>query len=150
MAQLALHGGAPVRTDPWPGWPVFDEAEVRAVEEVVRSGQWFAPGGTKVKAFEARFAEFQNARYAVAVCNGTLALELGLLALGVGAGDEVIIPAYTFIATATAVLRANAVPVPVDIHPDTWLIDPKAVEAAVTDRTKAVLPVHLSGAPAPE
>jgi dTDP-4-amino-4,6-dideoxygalactose transaminase len=149
MAHLALRGGKPVRTEPWPGWPVWDESEIRGLEEVVRSGQWFAPGGTRVKEFERRFAEYQDAKYGVALCNGTLALEMSLLALGVGAGDEVIIPAYTFVATATSVLRANAIPIPVDIHPDTWLIDPARVEKAVTERTKAIMPVHLSGAPAP-
>jgi len=149
MANLAVNGGNPVRSAGWPGWPIFGEAEIKGLEEVVRSGKWFAPGGTKVKAFEERFAEFQNARYGIAVCNGTIALEMALLSLGVGAGDEVIIPAYTFIATATSVLRANAVPIPVDIHPDTYLIDPKAIEAAITERTRAIMPVHLSGLPAP-
>jgi dTDP-4-amino-4,6-dideoxygalactose transaminase len=147
MAHLALNGGSPVRTKEFPGWPVFDDSEIRNLEEVVRSGKWFAPGGTKVKEFEARFAEFQNAKYGIAVCNGTIALEMALLTLGVGAGDEVIIPAYTFVATATAVLRCNAVPIPVDIHPDTYLIDPDAVEKAITDKTKAIMPVHLSGLP---
>lgn len=137
-----------MRTEDFPGWPVFGEAEIKGLEEVVRSGKWFAPGGTKVAEFERRFAEFQNARFGVAVCNGTIALEMALLTLGVGAGDEVIVPAYTFIATATAVLSANAIPIPVDIHPDTYLIDPAAIERAITEKTKAVLPVHLSGLPA--
>ncbi len=149
MAHLAINGGSPVRTAGFPDWPVFDESEIRGVEEVVRSGKWFAPGGTKVTEFEQRFARFQTAQYAIAVCNGTIALEMALLSLGIGAGDEVIVPAYTFIATATAVLRANAVPIPVDIHPDTYLIDPAAIEAAITEKTRAILPVHLSGLPAP-
>lgn len=148
MASLAVNGGKPVRTKGFPGWPVFDESEVKGLEEVLRSGKWFAPGGTKVAEFEKRFAEFQNARFGVAVCNGTIALEMALLALGIGAGDEVIIPAYTFIATATSVLRANAVPIPVDIHPDSYLIDPAAIEKAITEKTKAIMPVHLSGLPA--
>ncbi|MCK4546663.1 MAG: DegT/DnrJ/EryC1/StrS family aminotransferase [Candidatus Eisenbacteria sp.] len=147
MASLALNGGNPVRTKEFPGWPIFDESEIRALEEVVRSGKWFAPGGTKVKEFEQRFAGFQDAKYGIAVCNGTIALEMALLALGVGAGDEVIIPAYTFVATATAVLRCNAIPIPVDIDPDTYLIDPEAVRKAVTDKTRAIIPVHLSGLP---
>lgn len=148
MAHLAINGGSPVRTKGFPEWPVYDESEIKGLEEVVRSGKWFAPGGTKVAEFERRFAEFQNARFGVAVSNGTLALEIALLTLGIGAGDEVIIPAYTFIATATAVLRANAVPIPVDIHPESYLIDPRAIEAAVTDKTRAIMPVHLSGLPA--
>jgi dTDP-4-amino-4,6-dideoxygalactose transaminase len=146
--QLAMNGGSPVRTRPWPSWPVYDETEVEAVAEVVRSGKWFAHGGTKVNEFAARFAEYQQARFAAPCTNGTQAIEIALRAAGVKAGDEVIVPPYTFIATASAVVAVNAVPVFVDIEPDTYNIDPARVEEAITERTSAILAVHIGGCPA--
>ena len=146
--KLAIEGGAPVRTGPFPTWPVFDEREVAAVTEVVRSGNWGALTGTQVKAFESEFARFQGARHGLAVVNGTAALEVALRALGLGAGDEVITTPYTFIATPNAALLVGALPVFVDVEPDTYLIDPAQIEAAITPRTRAILPVHLFGCPA--
>jgi dTDP-4-amino-4,6-dideoxygalactose transaminase len=101
-----------------------------------------------VQAVQSAYAEFAQAEHAIAVTNGTVAIVLALRALGIGAGDEVIVPPYTFLATATAVLEVNALPIFVDIDPDTWCIDPDAVEAAITERTRAIIPVHLGGHPA--
>jgi dTDP-4-amino-4,6-dideoxygalactose transaminase len=144
---LAIDGGAPVRSAAFPSWPVFDEREVTAVSNVVRSGKWGELVGTEVKAFEKEFAAYQHAKYVTPVVNGTAALEVAMRALGIGRGDEVITSSYTFIATPNAALVMGARPVLVDILPDTYLIDPAAIEAAITPRTKAIMPVHYSGCP---
>jgi len=146
--QLAANGGSPVRLRPWPTWPVWDEPDVQAVADVVRSGRWFAPGGTQVKEFAERWGAYQQARFAAPCANGTQALEIALRAVGVRAEDEVIVPPYTFIATASSVVNVNAVPVFADIDPDTGNLDPAAVEAAITPRTRAILAVHIGGCPA--
>jgi dTDP-4-amino-4,6-dideoxygalactose transaminase len=115
------------------------------VAQVVRSGNWggFPEPGPKAAEFEARFAEYQGAAYGVLMANGTITMEVALKALGIGWGDEVIVPALTFAATAYAPMAAGALPVIVDVTPETWTIDPGLVEAAITPRTKAVIPVHL-------
>src|SRR5438045_607838 len=143
--QLAVNGGEPVRRRPWPAWPVWDEADAQAVANVVRSGEWFAPTGTQAKAFGEAFAAFHGARYGAPCTNGTHAIEIALRAVGVKAGDEVIVPPYTFIATASACVQVNAVPVFVDIEPETYNLDPARVEEAITDRTSAILAVHIAG-----
>ncbi len=148
MAQLALNGGAKTRAIPFPGWPVFDDTEVKAVEEVVRSGHWGCLSGKKIDEFEKKFAAFQGAKYGVCITNGTAALEVALRAVGVKAGDEVIVPPYTFIASASAVLSINGIPIFVDIDDDTYNLDPSKIEAAITPKTKAVLAVHIGGGPA--
>jgi len=127
--------------------PVLGEREAELVREAVESG-WVSSRGPFVERFEREFARRCDAREAVAVCNGTAALHLALHALGVQAGDEVIVPDLTFVATANAVLMTGATPVLVDVEPDTWCIDPRAIELALTPRTKAILPVHLYGHPA--
>lgn len=137
-----------MRQRPWPAWPEWDEADAQAVADVVRSGQWFGPSGTRVKAFGEAFAAFHGARFSVPCTNGTHALEVALRAVGVKAGDEVIVPPYTFIATASACVQANAVPVFADIEPDTYNLDPRAAEAAITERTAAIIAVHIAGCPA--
>jgi len=147
MSKLAIKGGEPVRKSPFPKWPIFDERELESLKEVLYSGVW-GIGGTKKKEFEEKFAAYHDAKYGVAVTNGTAALEISLRAVGVRMGDEVIVPAYTFMATASAVLYAGGLPVFVDIEPETYTIDPKQVEAAVSDRTKAIIPVHIGGCPA--
>jgi len=123
--------------------PEFDEAEARAVAEVLASG-WVAQG-PKVAQFEDLFAERVGARHAVATTSCTTALHLALVVAGIGPGDEVICPSYSFIATANAILFAGATPIFADIEPDTWNIDPRDVEKRVTPRTKAILPVHQVG-----
>lgn len=148
MGNLAITGGSPVRTVPWPVWPAWDGDERERLMAVLESGDWWATEGTSVRAFQAAFAEFHAAAECVALTNGTHALEVALTAAGVGAGDEVIVTDYTFMASASAVACVNAVPVLVDIEPGTLCIDPDAVEAAVTARTSAVVAVHLAGHPA--
>lgn len=145
MATLALLGGEPVRKEPLPDWPVYDERDIRAVTEVVKSGHWggYPYPGPKTAEFIRRFAEMQGGGYAVAMMNGTVTMEVALRAAGIGWGDEVIVPAYTFMATAAAPIAAGAIPVIVDVSPDTYCIDPAAVEKAITSRTRAIIPVHL-------
>ncbi len=127
--------------------PSLGERELRYVTECVLSG-WVSSAGSFVTRFEEMFAEFCGTRHAVAVNNGTAALHLALLAAGVGPGDEVIVPAFTFVATANAVAYTGATPVFVDSAPDTWTIDPALAAQAVTPRTKAIIPVHVYGHPA--
>jgi dTDP-4-amino-4,6-dideoxygalactose transaminase len=145
MAELAIRGGTPIRPQGYPAWPVWDEAEVQAVAEVVRSGGWggFPEPGPKAAEFEAEFAAYQGARHGVLMMNGTITMEVALKALAVGWGDEVIVPALTFVATAYAPMAAGALPVVVDVEPKTWTIDLDQVEAAISPRTRAVIPVHL-------
>ena len=145
---LAIEGGTPVRTKGWMPWPIFDEAEEQAVVEVVRSGKWWSVEGGKVREFEEAFARFQDAQFAVCVTNGTAALEVALRAAHIGCGDEVIVPPYTFIATATAVLSVGATPVFVDVEDESLNIDPTKIEEAITPRTRAIIPVHIGGCPA--
>jgi perosamine synthetase len=127
--------------------PLLGELELRYVTECIVSG-WISSAGAFVTRFEELFADFCGTRHAVAVGNGTQALHLALLALDVGPGDEVIVPTLTFIATANAVTYTGARAIPVDSEPVTWNLDPAGVEAAITPRTKAILPVHLYGHPA--
>jgi dTDP-4-amino-4,6-dideoxygalactose transaminase len=162
MAKLALLGGSPVRRTPFPSWPVWDEREEDAVLGVLRSGKWwrFSYGvgvelkepetgdRSRVVEFQEAFARHHQAKFGLACANGTAAIEVLLKALGIGPGDEVIVPAYTYVATATAVLQVNAIPVFVDIDADTYNISPRSMEAAITSRTRAIIPVHFAGQPA--
>src|SRR6478609_3323947 len=129
------------------GRPTFGEAEVEAVRAVLESG-WVAGQGPKCGELEAAFAHHCGAKHALAVSNCTAALHLALLALGVGAGDEVVVADYTFPATGHAVLWTGATPVFADVRPDLWSVDPQAVEAAVTRRTTGILAVDPFGQPA--
>ena len=148
MKQLALHGAPATRTAPLPEWPIFDQREEDALIAAVRSGQWGRLGGTATEAAEAAFAAFNGSRHVVAVNSGQTALRLALLALDLEPGDEVILPCYTFIASAAAVVEANLVPVFADIEPGSLCLDPDAIERVATKRTRAVMPVHLGGQPA--
>ena len=143
--KLAILGGAPVHDGAWPVWPVHDEAEEAAVLEVVRSGEWggYPMPNRFAKRFAERFARYHDCAFGQCVANGTVSLEIALQSAGVRPGMEVIVPAYTFEATAAAVLFAGGVPVFVDIEADTYCISPDAVEAAITARTQAIIPVHL-------
>ncbi len=133
-----------VKRQPWPAWPVWDEKDEKALLEVLHSGVW-SYNGPKEREFDRLFAEYTGVKYAISAANGTVTLQLALEALGVGVGDEVIVPGLTWQATAAAVIDVNAVPVLVDVLEDTWCIDPAAVEEAITPRTKAIIPVHLYG-----
>ena len=143
MSELALHGGPKACDHTWPSWPVWDDRERDALTGVLESGKWWY--GEKVREFEAAFAAFQDAKFGVTATSGTTAIEIGLLALGIGAGDEVIIPPYTFMATASTVMKVNAVPVFADIEGHSLCLDPDDVERKITGRTKAIMPVHLAG-----
>ena len=148
MTELAIHGGAPIRTEPYPAWPTHDEHERANLLEVLDSNQWWSSQGTKVRAFERKWGAFHGTGPAVAVTNGSHAIELALLATGIGEGDDVIVPAWTFVATAASVLMVNARPVLVDVELGSGCIDPDAVEAAITTHTRAVIAVHIAGHPA--
>jgi dTDP-4-amino-4,6-dideoxygalactose transaminase len=141
--RLAIQGGKPVCDFDWPGWPVHDVTEESVLLEVLRSGEWWY--GEKVQRFERDFAAFQGAAHAVSCTNGTTAIEMGLRALGVLPGDEVIVPPYTFVATASAVMTLGAVPVFADIEPDTLCLDPEDAARKVSTRTRAIIPVHVGG-----
>ncbi len=145
MALPAILGGEPTLAGRFPAWPVAGPREYKNVRTVLKSGQWWRGSGTAVGVFEKRFAKVHGAPYGLAVTNGTHALELALRALKVGPGDEVIVPAMTFAATAMAVLIVGAKPVLADIDGDTWCISVEDVARKMTGRTKAVIPVHFAG-----
>jgi dTDP-4-amino-4,6-dideoxygalactose transaminase len=148
VSRLAIDGGTPVRTAEFRGWPEFGREEEEIVLEALRSGHWGSLDGTFVDRLEVEFAALQDARHGVSTVNATMGLAIALRALGIGTGDEVIVPPYTFIATASAALMLGAIPVFVDVDPETLLIDPAGIDAAVTSRTKAIIPVHHGGSPA--
>ena len=160
MSTLAIHGGAPVRTKPFPSWPYFDEQEEQALLQVLRSGNWwqFSYGQgvellendtgddrAQVSRFQEEFAAAHDCRYGIAAANGTATLELILRSLDIGPGDEVIVPPYTFIASASSILSIGAVPIFVDISPYTCNLDPARIEEAITPRTRAIMSVHFGG-----
>lgn len=148
MPQLALHGGPKTKTKPFPAWPIHDERERQALLDVLESNVWWRTPGTRTLKFEQDFAAFHGAKHGIAITNGTHAIEVVLTALDLGPGDEVIVPDSTFVATASAVLYAGAMPVMVEIDEATQCIDPVRVEEAITPRTKAIIAVHLGGHPA--
>ncbi|HEX7022637.1 MAG TPA: DegT/DnrJ/EryC1/StrS family aminotransferase, partial [Trueperaceae bacterium] len=145
-ADLALLGGSPLcDSSDWPRWPVWDTCEAEALQDVLASGQW--QSGPRVAAFEAAFARYQGAEQAICVTNGTTTLEIALRALGAGPGDEVIVPSYTFAATALAVMSVGAIPVFVDSDPEHLNLAPDAVAAATGPNTVGMIPVHVGGHP---
>lgn len=146
-SALALHGGPPAHPGSFPSWPNSDDEEAKGVAEVLASGKWGSTHGNVVAEFESEFAAYQQAEHCTCVANGTIALAAALRAVGVGVGDEVIVPPYTFIGSASAVLLIGAVPVFADVDPDTHLLNVEAAAKAITSRTKAVMPVHIAGRP---
>lgn len=147
MGVLAINGGEPTRTEGWPAWPPNDPGFLANLTAVIDSGKWGTGGEWTEKAAE-MMREYHDAEYAVPLANGTTALELALRALDVEPGHEVIVPPYTFVATASSVVAAGAVPVFVDIDEATFNLDPGLIEAAITERTKAITAVHIGGSPA--
>lgn len=139
-----MHGGEPLRRKPYPAWPRLGQGDWEAVRTVLESSAW---GGYNpaVAEFEALFAQYHDAAYGVALSSGTSALELALLAAGIGPGDEVVVPAHSFVATASAVSRVGAEPVFADIEPDSFNLSPACAAEAVSARTKALIPVHFGG-----
>lgn len=155
IAKLAIHGGTPVRSEPlpleFPGVHYMDEEEIDAVVRVLRSRSPFRFYGVdlqgEVEAFESEFAQFLGVPYALAVNSGTGALHCALAALGVGPGQEVIVPAYMWVSVIAAVVNLGAIPVLADVN-DTFCLDPETIEAKITPRTSGIVVVHMSGAPA--
>lgn len=150
--KLAINGGVPVRRRPFPPYPILGTPERQAVLRVLDRGvlSGFPShflGGTEVQSFEKEFADHFGVAHAIAVNSGTAALHVALAAAGVGPGDEVVVPCYTFTATASAVLHHNAIPVFADVDPRTFCVTAASIEAALTPRTKAIIPVHLLGHP---
>lgn len=127
--------------------PVFNGNEKKYLNECIDTG-WVSANGRFIDEFQRKFAEFCGTKYALACSNGTVTLHLALLALGVGPGDEVIMPSFTYIATANAVKYCGAIPVFVDNEADTWNVDPAKIESAISSKTKAIIPVHIYGLPA--
>jgi dTDP-4-amino-4,6-dideoxygalactose transaminase len=145
--ELALLGGRPVRIEPFAPWPHFEPDEVEAAAAVLRTGRINYWTGEEGRQFEREFAAMVGCRHAVVLANGTLALELALYALGIGPGDEVIVPSRTFVATASCVVMRGAKPVIADIDRTSQNITAETIRAALTPRTKAVIVVHLAGWP---
>nr|AXL05344.1 AHBA synthase [uncultured bacterium]AXL06186.1 AHBA synthase [uncultured bacterium] len=129
----------------FPQWPHYDEAEREGLIRALEQGLWWRMGGDEVNSFEREFAEHHGAEHALAVTNGTHALELALQCMDVGPGTEVIVPAFTFISSSQAAQRLGAVAVPVDVDPETYCIDVAAAADAITPRTKVIMPVHMAG-----
>ena len=144
QSELALVTGKPTVTIPTPPWPQVGDLEVAWMEGVVRSGEW-SWYGPHEREFSTEFANFCGAKYCMLMSNGTVTIQCALQGVGVKPGDEVIVPGLTWCATAQAALDIGANVVLVDIDPETYCIDPKAVEAAITEKTKAIVPVHLYG-----
>ena len=144
MPNLAIKGGDPVRTKPVL-WPIVSEEEKNAVLEVLESGVWghAMRSDCKVTHFESAFADFHGVKYAISLHGGSTALEVALRSLGIGPGDEVITPALTWVATQLAAVIVGADPIFVDVSPKNYCMDPDSIEEAITERTKAIIPVHL-------
>ncbi len=146
MSELAILGGTPVRRRPFSPWPQYRASDAARLQEVLESRHW---GGYPVPSrfageFAQRFAEMHGAKYGLAIANGTIALIAALQAAGVRFGDEVIVPAFTWDGTATAVLFAGGVPVFADVDPDTYCLDIESARRAITPRTRAIIAVHLA------
>jgi dTDP-4-amino-4,6-dideoxygalactose transaminase len=148
MTKPAILGGDPTRARDYPTWPVWDEADRQRLNTVLETGAWWDGDGDLARTFATRFAALQGARHGLPMTNGTHTLEAALWACGVGEGDEVIVPGLTFVASATAAIAVGATPILVDVDPETLNIDPAAAEAAITDRTRAIIAVHVAGAAA--
>ncbi len=144
MGKLAIHGGQPLRQRPFPPWPVSGARERELLDQVLASDQW-GGGSELVSRFEELFAQLHDCAHGVAAANGTLALEMALEAAGIGKGDEVIVPAHSFVSTASAVSRVGALPVFVDIERDSYNLDPAQLDQAVRPSTKAMIVVHFGG-----
>ncbi len=141
----ALLGGRPVRATPFPSWPVTDQREEKALLDVLHGHKWYRGEGQTVGRFEEAYSQLTGARHCIATANGTSALYASLAGLDVGPGDEVILPPYTFVATLNVVFLQYALPVFVDSDPETFQMDARTLESAITERTAVIVPVHLGG-----
>jgi perosamine synthetase len=145
--KLALLGGNKVHGGTWPEWPVWDVTAEKNITDMLRSGKWWRGNGDHVADFEKKYAELMGAKRCLATASGTTALITSLKSFGVDAGDEVLVSPYTFIASYNVIFMNKALPVFVDSDPETFLIDPSKIESRITDRTVAILPVHIYGLP---
>lgn len=145
---LAILGGKPVRSKAFPSWPVIQSNDETTWMEVLRKKKWGRGNGNYGKLFDETWARTLGAKHCLAVANGTSALYISLKALGIGPGDEVVVPPYTFVATINVVLACHALPIFVDTDRETFQIDADKIEAAITPRTRCILPVHLGGSAA--
>jgi dTDP-4-amino-4,6-dideoxygalactose transaminase len=145
VAKPAILGGEKTHNGPFPEWPKYDQTEEKALLDVLHTGKWYRGSGQTVAKFEQAYSQLTGAKYCLATANGTSALLTTVNALGVEPGDEVIVPPYTFIATVNAVLRQHALPVFVDTDLETFQMDARKVEAAISPLTRAMIPVHLGG-----
>jgi perosamine synthetase len=145
--KLAIEGGMPVRSEPLPLEPDITDEEIEAVLEVMRSKKLSQLAGKYVEDFEIEFARYVGTKYAVATNSGTSALSLALAALRIGTGDEVILPPYTFVASANGILQQNAIPIFADVDKETFNLDPRKLEAKISNKTRAIMPVHMMGQP---
>ncbi len=144
---LAVNGGAPVRSTPFPAWPWFGDEEIAAAADVLRSGRVNYWTGDEGRRFEEEFAEFTKCKYAVALANGTVALEAALRALEIGPGDEVIVTSRSFIASVSCVVAVGATPVFADVDRVSQNLSSKTIGEVAESRTKAIIVVHLAGWP---
>ncbi len=146
MSKLAIFGGKPIRSsrEKLATWPISDKKDAELVKKITLSNRWSFDGEYEWKFAEA-FTKYQGAKYGLCVANGTVAIQLALEALDIGAYDEVIVPGMTWQATAAACVDVNAIPILVDVEPDTWNLDLDKVEASITPKTKAIIVVHLYG-----
>jgi len=145
--KLAILGGPKVHDGTWPAWPVWDEAAEKNITEMLRTGRWWRGNGEHVVEFEKKYSELMGVKRCLATASGTTALITSLKAFGVDAGDEVLISPYTFIATYNVIFMIKALPVFIDSDPETFLLDPSKIESRITDRTTAIVPVHIYGLP---
>lgn len=147
MSLLAIDGGPRVRREPFPPWPVFAPDEIDAATQVLASGRVNYWTGDECAAFEREFAAAVGVKHAIALANGTVALELALRSIGIGPGDEVIVPSRTFIATASCAVAVGATPVVADIDPDSGNLTARTIADVISERSRAIIPVHVAGWP---
>jgi perosamine synthetase len=146
--KLAMFGGTKVHPGEWPVWPVWDQTAESRVVEMLRSGRWWRGAGENVEEFEKKYAALMGSKRCLATASGSTALMISLHVLGVDAGDEVLVSPYTFIASYNVIFQQKALPVFADTDPETFLINPAKIEGRITERTTAILPVHIYGLPA--
>jgi dTDP-4-amino-4,6-dideoxygalactose transaminase len=145
--KLAINGGEKVRTASWPDWPIWNRDAEEGIADMLRSGRWWRGNGEHVEEFEKKYADLMGAKRCLATASGTTALLVATHVLGVDAGDEVLVSPFTFIATYNVIFMNKALPVFVDTDPETFLINPSKIEERITDRTSAIIPVHIYGLP---
>jgi perosamine synthetase len=145
--KLAILGGEKVRTAAWPQWPQWNPEAEKDMLDMLRSGRWWRGRGEYVDEFEKQYAALMGAKRCLATASGTTALLVAMHVLDVDAGDEVLVSPFTFIATYNAIFMSKALPVFIDTDPETFLINPDDMEGKITDRTSAILPVHIYGLP---